>query len=806
MAFQSLSTRLNSLPLVLAGPILRQVTETRVTVWVAVRKKASITLTVTDDKNKPLLEGSADTTAIGKSLHVVAITAKPLPNIDKLTEGHIYLYNLGFGDLFDITTATKQARLAYPPYKVPSFCLPPKDLNKLRIVHGSCRKPHGEGADALPLLDDFIAANPSDPYQRPHQLLLTGDQIYADDVADVLLRLLNDAGNVLLGWDETLDTTPIKSPIPIKSWPSYYRLAILLNAQFTSDDLKSHLVTLGDFFAMYLFVWSSVLWPDSLPTFDDINSWVLGLAGHAADKMTKYMKRQKDTIEKELKYVTGFKSTLDKVRCALANVPTYMICDDHEVTDDWNMTRRFCKQVYGTPVGMRVVQNGLVAFSICQAWGNDPDRFTTSPATAGSSLLKKLASVSAGQATYDSVSGDLQTLVGVHNAATVLSAGRVFHDNEDNVAANAENPVSLRFNFRVEGPGHLIIVTDTRTWRAFPVASDDAHGDFLESTRAKSELTRQFALSKPLDDRLLVVILTTNAPPIASFRYAASHPLFVDVAGNPGDYLGKVFEAVDLTPPAFPKPLSGAARAIYENDLYDSWELPSGAFDRLMVQLDSMLQAQKRTQQVVLLSGDVHSSFASRLTVFSPAEDGILDQPRMVVAQIVASSLKNQTEKTRGQQLEGYTYAPKEIARHWVPDFEPESFDGPYLTGDPSNTGSLYRLDYLVANPGQTAGQAIPDPLTIKEGDDIANLRTYAKMQSYGNVLIYYGASPLQIIGHNNIAELKFVWGTDKRARHIVHWIGASGKSFVTTYDISLNLNDPKYPPLPVNTPDPVGQ
>jgi hypothetical protein len=31
-----------------------------------------------------------------------------------------------------------------------------------------------------------------------------------------------------------------------------------------------------------------------------------------------------------------------------------MICDDHEFTDDWNMTRRFCQGVYGGDLGVRV--------------------------------------------------------------------------------------------------------------------------------------------------------------------------------------------------------------------------------------------------------------------------------------------------------------------------------------------------------------------------------------------------------------------------------------------------------------------
>ena len=37
--------------------------------------------------------------------------------------------------------------------------------------------------DMLFMLDDLIAQTAETPTSRPHQLLMTGDQIYADDVA-----------------------------------------------------------------------------------------------------------------------------------------------------------------------------------------------------------------------------------------------------------------------------------------------------------------------------------------------------------------------------------------------------------------------------------------------------------------------------------------------------------------------------------------------------------------------------------------------------------------------------------------------
>jgi hypothetical protein len=213
MPVDSLANRLSSLPRVLAGPILRQVTATSVTVWFALREaRSSVTLTVSDDKSKPLMQGSRSTVAIGNALHIVAVTAHPIPPFTGLTEGNIYLYNVDFGGGMDLAAATNAAAgdLSYAPdYSLPSFCLPPKDLNTLRLFHGSCRMPHASGPDALALLDVLIAQAATNAHDRPHQLLLMGDQIYSDDVADSLLLLLTDAGDTLLNgtgtnWTETL--------------------------------------------------------------------------------------------------------------------------------------------------------------------------------------------------------------------------------------------------------------------------------------------------------------------------------------------------------------------------------------------------------------------------------------------------------------------------------------------------------------------------------------------------------------------------------------------------------------------------
>ncbi len=233
------------------------------------------------------------TMPIGKNLHVVAATVRAET---PLVPGKIYCYDATIVTTDATTTMQTLAQaitapggtppakpLAYDPHDFPSFALPPQDLNHLRLVHGSCRKPHGgtlknaqtPTPDQLATLDGLIASSAGDPMERPHQLLLTGDQIYADDCDDKLLASLTDAGNVLLGWSGTGEILPSANSTThaASALAPGTRFEVITNAGFTGDDRRSHLLLLGEFFAMYLFVWSDVLWNDTM-TYDEFEKIV----------------------------------------------------------------------------------------------------------------------------------------------------------------------------------------------------------------------------------------------------------------------------------------------------------------------------------------------------------------------------------------------------------------------------------------------------------------------------------------------------------------------------------------------------
>src|SRR5262249_52024285 len=98
----------SKMPLVLAGPMLRRVTESEVTVWIALSiastkvqldvYAASSTPSTTGPptvvKGPRVFHGEAKTQQVGSNLHVIAVTAsKPGATLDW---GGLYLYDMAF--------------------------------------------------------------------------------------------------------------------------------------------------------------------------------------------------------------------------------------------------------------------------------------------------------------------------------------------------------------------------------------------------------------------------------------------------------------------------------------------------------------------------------------------------------------------------------------------------------------------------------------------------------------------------------------------------------------------------------------
>lgn len=67
-------------------------------------------------------------------------------------------------------------------------------------------------------------------------------------------------------------------------------------------------------------------------------------------------------------YVNSWTST--NIAKLLANLPTFMTFDDHDITDDWNITASWFDQMMDSEWWRFAVTDGLIAYWMYQGWGN----------------------------------------------------------------------------------------------------------------------------------------------------------------------------------------------------------------------------------------------------------------------------------------------------------------------------------------------------------------------------------------------------------------------------------------------------
>ncbi|MDQ4058966.1 MAG: hypothetical protein M3124_07570, partial [Actinomycetota bacterium] len=162
------------------------------------------------------------------------------------------------------------------------------------------------------------------------------------------------------------DQTSVPDMPPLNEVDVYGRQELMTErARFTSGNAENHLVSFGEFAAMYLISWEPSHWPDRLP---EVEESLEGLEGVERSKLERLYNTEYAGLERA-------RAAVPAIRRVLANAPIYTIFDDHDVTDDWNLTRKWCEQVRSSPAGRRVITNALASFWAFQGWGNNPDAF-----------------------------------------------------------------------------------------------------------------------------------------------------------------------------------------------------------------------------------------------------------------------------------------------------------------------------------------------------------------------------------------------------------------------------------------------
>jgi hypothetical protein len=262
----------------------------------------------------------------------------------------------------------------------PSFIIQ-ENINNL--LHGSCRNPHHASQDSLLAGDHLVGKTLTDVEKRPALLMMSGDQIYADHVAGVTLFAIHQVIALLGLNDESFTDDNLAEQgitcgselyqfseqyfqrellLPKSSSPtSWFSPSFITTGKqksiFTSTYAHNHVMTFAENMAMYFLMWSPTLWQQ------------VELEGFNVPAKHQAMHQQ------ELLAIKDFISGLDKVQRLLAHIPTYMIFDDHDVTDDWNLTAAWEQAAYQDPLAKRIIGNSLFAYWLCQGWGNDPKKF-----------------------------------------------------------------------------------------------------------------------------------------------------------------------------------------------------------------------------------------------------------------------------------------------------------------------------------------------------------------------------------------------------------------------------------------------
>lgn len=366
-----------ALPRILAGPIVRRANAKQVCFWLITNKAYNFSVRLFNIKDQStwfdaqLDASQLSQVQVGVHAFVNLITLEPNTNI-----------SCGSRVSYDIALDDKEGNqhslcellptLLYSGQTYPSFVIR-RQIGQM--LHGSCRKPHHNSGDGLVVVDQQVEHGLTGQIEPPDLLMMSGDQVYTDDVAGPTLVAIKQTIDKLGLFHEDLEGSTISSSKELFEHPHcFYRRPELLPDDpstantysqffaakrkpiFTSVNASNHLISFAEVMAMYILTWSPEMWR----------------LVHITDDAIPVPYQSKFAEEHTI--IQRFVAGLDKVRRALAHVRVYMIFDDHDVTDDWNLTRGWEEAVYGNLFAKRIVGNALLGYWLCQGWGNDPKK------------------------------------------------------------------------------------------------------------------------------------------------------------------------------------------------------------------------------------------------------------------------------------------------------------------------------------------------------------------------------------------------------------------------------------------------
>ena len=353
-----MSTHAAQLPILLMGPMVRRAEQTGVCIVFATSKPAQCQINILNTQSV----SEQQTIALGERLFLQYVVIKPT-NAPFVLDTLLAYQLLIDGNEIDLSA------WAYNNQSAPAFVIP-NTLNS--ILHGSCRNAHHPAKDSLVTASQWQSTQRSQNTPGAQLLLLSGDQVYADDVAGPMLLVIHQLIEKLGIYKEQPMALPLPEQLneqlynrhhflPKTPWQKRSKLGVGYwlkkdEPHFSSVKAFNHLIHFEEYVALYLLNLSAAAWQ----CVDLQNA-----------QYTGQNQEHQRIFNAEKSALLGYSKGLNEVEKLFANVSTLMIFDDHDVTDDWNLTAGWEQAINQNPSSKRIVNNGLISYWLFQGMGND---------------------------------------------------------------------------------------------------------------------------------------------------------------------------------------------------------------------------------------------------------------------------------------------------------------------------------------------------------------------------------------------------------------------------------------------------
>ncbi len=326
--------------------------------------------------------------------------------------------------------------------------------------------------------------------------------------------------------------------------------------------------------------------------------------------------RSDDVITK-LSQVHWYFGGIARVRRLLANIPSFMTFDDHEVTDDWNLTPKWAKQTRANALGRAVIRNALAACTVFQSWGNDPRAFR--PGSVGRTVLEQIALL------FPTATANPE---GVGPAADPAEELERLFDLRPRRAGQER----MIWHFRYDGPGFEVLALDSRTWRGFePDANESIRERF--SAEATATLLTDEAMRMQIPEQPAVGVNPDGVCFVIAAAPFIGYPIVESVV-QPLINLHDIAKAGKPGPPFVRWQRSLSVGRVARDP--ENWGFVPALFEAVLARLSTR-------RRVAFLSGDVHYGFTMQMGYWVLDPDWVPRSTTRLI-QLTASSFRAQRD------------------------------------------------------------------------------------------------------------------------------------------------------------------